>query len=89
MNRKALRTTSCATSYDFQGPILGHKYVYWLVSGSCKLGCSHATYSVSWHTVQFIMYRMAKGSTLWSFGTEIVFFFSLSLSLTLKRYPVL
>ena len=31
-------TTSCATSYDFQGPIFGHKYVCWLVSGSCLLG---------------------------------------------------
>ena len=39
-------TTSCAASYDCQGPILGHKYVRWLVSASCLLGCSHVTSSV-------------------------------------------
>ena len=32
-------------------------------------------FSMSWHTVQFTMYKMAKGSTLWSSG-EV--FFSLS-----------
>ena len=43
---------------------------------------------MSWHTVQFTMYGMPKGSTLWSSGVGIVFF-SLSLFLTLKIYPVL
>ena len=73
-NRKALRLVF-ATSYDFQGPILGHKYVCWLVSGSWLQGCSLATSSMSWHTVQFTMYKMAKGSDpLVFWGGDRLFF---------------
>ena len=54
-----------------------HQYVCWLVSGSCVLRCSLATFSMSWHTVHFTIYRVAE-STIWSSGAGIVFLLSLS-----------
>ena len=73
INRKALRLVVQLVTISKDQPWVIN--MCWLVSGSCLLGCSHAIFSMSWHTIQFTMYRMAKGSILWSSGAGIVFFF--------------
>ena len=86
-------TTSCATNCDFQGPVLGHKYVCWLVSGWCPLGCSHAAISMSsCHTVHFIICiekLRRRPSGFLGRGQGRLFSLTLTLSLSLSLSPVL